>query len=110
MRYQRAHAVLHSVASGPRGKDGSDKGDKDGGGSGGKGKDSGSGVVGYHRTFYELDSEALIVAQAGPDFELYAVFGPLVDQTVAMHCCTRLVQAIKKDAAALFMVSPLQWA
>ena len=110
VRYQRAHAVLHSVASGPRGKDGSDKGDKEGGGSGGKGKDSGNGAAGYHRTFYELDSEALIVAQAGPDFELYAVFGPLVDQTVAMHCCTRLVQAIKKDMAALFMVSPLQWA
>ena len=47
--------------------------------------------------------------QVGPDYELYAVFGPLVDSSVAAACCTRLVRAIKKDDDALFLLQPGVW-
>ena len=98
-RYQRAHTLLHTRVGARAGA----------GGGGGAAAAAAAASTPRHKTVYELDSEALVVAQVGSDYELYAVFGPLVDSAVAAACCARLVRAIKKDDDALFLLQPGVW-
>lgn len=64
-----------------------------------------AGTLPRHKVLSEMRGAGLLVCLAGSDYELYALFGPLVELSTAMLCCTKLLRMIKKDEDSLFLLN-----
>jgi hypothetical protein len=61
------------------------------------------------KVVFESSSMGVLLCLVGSDYELYALFGPLIDHATATSCCTKLLKAIKKDEDKLFVLNVPKW-
>jgi hypothetical protein len=63
-----------------------------------------------HKVYYYISQRETVVAWISKNnFELYAVFGPLVPKRVAIHGCNAILRWINGEESNLFLLHSLVW-
>ena len=62
-----------------------------------------------HKVYYYTGDRETVVGWVTGGFELFAVFGPLVDKSAAIKSCNELLRWIKKHEDTLFILSAPLW-
>eukprot|EP00033_Pygsuia_biforma_P003953 GCRY01004330.1.p1 GENE.GCRY01004330.1~~GCRY01004330.1.p1 ORF type:complete len:557 (+),score=81.11 GCRY01004330.1:222-1892(+) len=61
------------------------------------------------KIFYWVGEKESALCWSSPAFELYAVFGPLMQKTNAINACNLLLSWIKQNERSLFLLNSLTW-